>query len=439
LSRKVDPTPFEARVVDLAADGRGVARLAGKTVFIADALPGERVMASRVSRRRSHDEAVLVEVLEPVGERVMPACPHFGKCGGCSLQHLVPEAQLAVKERHLHETLQRIGGVRAVTRWAPIPGPVWGYRRRARLGARKVDRKGRVLVGFRERRAPLVADMDSCAVLAGGMGGLLPALSALIGALGIARRVPQVEVAVGDDRSALVFRVLETPSAEDLLLLERFGIDHKVDVWLQPGGLDTLHALREDTRLPSYRLPDFGVEIAFLPSDFIQVNRAINAKAVARAVALLEPAPGARVVDLFCGLGNFSLALASMGARVDGVEGDAGLVGRARENAARNGLDVSFHVADLFMDCRKLPWACEPCDALLLDPPRAGAEASIRLMPALRPARIVYLSCHPATLARDAGILVNEFGYRLHGAGVMDMFPHTAHVESIALFERDSP
>ncbi|HUG98547.1 MAG TPA: 23S rRNA (uracil(1939)-C(5))-methyltransferase RlmD [Gammaproteobacteria bacterium] len=436
MSRRADPAPFAARVVDLAHDGRGVAKLDGKTVFIADALPGERVLASRVSRRRSHDDAVLLEVLEPAAERVTPRCPHFGTCGGCNLQHLAPDAQLAAKEGTLHDNLQRIGRVTAEARWDPIVGPVWGYRRRARLGARKVDKKGRVLVGFRERRAPLVADMDSCEVLAGGVGALIPALSRLIGELGIARRVPQVEVAVGDDRSALVFRVLEPPSADDLLTLDAFGSDHGMDIWLQPGGLDTLRPLREGTPRPSYRLVEFDLEFVFLPSDFVQVNAVINAQAVARAVELLAPAPGDRIVDLFCGLGNFSLALARRGARVRGVEGDDALVERARENAARNGLGVSFHVANLFEDCRELSWAGEPCEALLLDPPRAGAEASIRLVPALRPARIVYVSCHPGTLARDAGILVNDFGYRLRGAGVMDMFPHTAHVESIALFTR---
>lgn len=436
MSRRVDPAPFEARVVDLAHDGRGVARVEGKTVFIADALPGERVVASRVSRRRGHDDAVLLEVLEPAAERVVPRCPHFGTCGGCSLQHLAPAAQLAAKEATLHDNLLRIGRVAAETRWAPIAGPAWGYRRRARLGARKVDKKGRVLVGFRERRAPLLADMDSCEVLAGGIGALIPGLSRLIGELGIPRRVPQVEVAVGDDRSALVFRVLEPLTAADLLKLDRFGSDHGVDVWLQPGGLDTLRPLREDTPRPSYRLAEFDLEIVFLPSDFVQVNGVINAKAVARAVELLAPAVGDRIVDLFCGLGNFSLALARQGARVRGVEGDEALVERARENAVRNGLEVSFHVANLFEDCRELPWAREPCEGLLLDPPRAGLEAAINLVPVLRPERIVYVSCHPGTLARDAGILVNDFGYRLQGAGVMDMFPHTAHVESIALFMR---
>ena len=436
MKRRIDPAPFEALVIDLAHDGRGVARLDGKPVFIQDALPGERVTASRVSQRRSHDDAVLVEVLEPSPERVSPACPHFGTCGGCSLQHLAPEAQLAAKESTLHDNLQRIGHVVSASRWEPIAGPAWGYRRRARLGLRKVDKKGRVLVGFRERRAPLVTDMDSCAVLAGDVGGLLPALSALVGRLSIARCVPQIEVAVGDERTALAFRVLEPPSPDDLLLLDRFGTEHGVDIWLQPGGLATLRPLRDDSPWPRYRLDAFDLEFRFLPSDFVQINAEINAKAVARAVELLAPAPGDRVVDLFCGLGNFSLALARRGARVRGVEGDAGLIERARENAVRNGLDVSYHVANLFEECRELPWAREPCEALLLDPPRAGAEASIQLVPVLRPERIVYVSCHPGTLARDAGILVNEFGYQLQGAGVMDMFPHTAHVESIALFER---
>jgi 23S rRNA (uracil1939-C5)-methyltransferase len=434
--KKVDPAPFEADVIDLAHDGRGVARIDGKTVFIADALPGERVIASRVSRRRGHDDAVLLEVLSAAPTRVSPRCPHFGTCGGCSLQHMAAGAQLAAKENSLHDSLQRIGHVTAEARWAPIPGPEWGYRRRARLGARMVDKKGRVLVGFRERRAPLVANMDSCDVLAGAIGALIPHLSRLIGGLSIARRVPQIEVAVGDDRSALVFRVMDPPSPADMAALDQFGATHRVDIWLQPGGLDTLLPLHPDTPRPGYRLAEFDTDIVFLPTDFVQINAAINAKAVARAVELLAPAPGHRIVDLFCGLGNFSLALARRGAAVRGVEGDAALVERARENASRNGLEVEFHVANLFEDCRQMPWAHAPCEGLLLDPPRAGAEASIHLVPALRPERVVYVSCHPGTLARDAGILVNEFGYRLSGAGVMDMFPHTAHVESIALFTR---
>jgi 23S rRNA (uracil1939-C5)-methyltransferase len=436
MSRRVDAAPFAVEILDLAHDGRGVARVEGKTAFVADALPGERVTASRVSRRRSHDEAELVEVLQPSPDRVVPRCPHFGTCGGCTLQHLAPAAQLAAKQEVLQENLRRIGRVTPEAWWEPIPGPSWGYRRKARLGVRKVDKKGRVLVGFRERRAPLLADMDSCAVLAGGVGDMLPALGELIGGLSIARRVPQVEVAVGDDRRVFVFRVLDPPSVDDLLRLEEFGRAQGVDVWLQPGGIETARPLLEGTPPPRYGLAEFGLEFEFLPTDFIQVNAAVNQQAVARAVALLAPAPQERVLDLFCGLGNFSLALARSGAEVCGVEGDEALVQRARDNAARNGVGAEFHVANLFEDCRALSWARKACDGLLLDPPRAGAEAVLGLVPALRPRRIVYVSCHPGTLARDAGILVQEHGYRLGGAGVMDMFPHTAHVESIALFER---
>jgi 23S rRNA (uracil1939-C5)-methyltransferase len=437
MKRAIDPAPFEARVVDLSHDGRGVAKHEGKTVFIADSLAGERVLARRVLRRRSHDDAVLIQVLEPACGRVVPRCPHFGTCGGCSLQHLAPAAQLDAKAATLHDSLQRIGRVQVETRWDPIPSPPWAYRRRARLGVRKVDKKGRVLVGFRERRAPLIAQMDSCEVLAGGIGALLPALAELVDGLDIARRVPQIEVAIGDDRSALAFRVLEAPSAADLLRLERFGAEHTVDIWLQPGGLDTLQPLLESTPAPTYQLDEFDLELAFLPTDFVQINATVNARAVARAVELLAVAPGHRLMDLFCGLGNFSLALARRGAEVRGVEGDAALVERARENARRNGLAASFHVANLFEECGDLPWAREKCEALLLDPPRTGAEGALRLVPALSPARIVYVSCHPGTLGRDAGILVHEFGYHLRGAGVMDMFPHTSHVESIALFERN--
>ena len=436
VSRRVDPAPFDAEIIDLAHDGRGVARIEGKTVFVADALPGEKVRARRLSRRRSHDEAELVEVLEAAPERVAPRCPHFGTCGGCSLQHLAPAAQIEAKARTLYDNLQRIGRVEPAARWEPVVGPAWEYRRKARLGVRKVDKKGRVLVGFRERSAPLLADMDSCAVLAGGIGAMLPAIGELVAGLSIARRVPQVEVAVGDDRRVLVFRVLDPPSAADLSLLERFGAEQAVDVWLQPGGNDTAQPLRAGSPPPRYRLEAFDLEYEFLPTDFVQVNAEINARAVARAVELLAPAPGERVLDLFCGLGNFSLALARRGAQVCGVEGDAALVQRARDNAARNGVAAEFHVANLFEDCRPLSWAREPCAGLLLDPPRAGAEAALDLVPQLGPQRIVYVSCHPGTLARDAGILVHQQGYRLMGAGVMDMFPHTAHVESIALFER---
>ena len=436
MRRGVDLPPFEARVVDLAHDGRGVAKLDGKTVFIDDALPGEKVRARLLRRRRSHDEARLEEVIEASVHRVEPRCRHFGICGGCSLQHMDAEGQLAAKEQHLFEALERIGRVSPETRLPALAGPVWAYRRRARLGARKVDKKGRVLVGFRERHAPYLADMDSCEILAGGVGDALGPLSGLIGSLSVARRIPQVEVAVGEDRRVLVFRVLDPLTADDALKLARFGDEHGFEVWLQTGGPDTVRPLEGEPRPLHYRLPEFDVGIEFMPTDFVQVNAAMNEMAVARAVELLDASQGKRVLDLFSGLGNFSLALARRGARVVGVEGDPGLVSRARNNASNNGLDVRYHVANLFEDCSDLPWARTGCDRLLLDPPRAGAEAACSGVDRLGPSRVVYVSCHPATLARDAGILVHDHGFTCTGAGVMDMFPHTTHVESIAVFDR---
>jgi 23S rRNA (uracil1939-C5)-methyltransferase len=436
VRRAAEQPPFEAVIVDLAHDGRGVAKVEGKTVFIDDALPGERVSARPTKRRRSHDEAVLLEVLEASPDRVEPRCAHFGGCGGCSLQHMSAAGQLAAKEKHLFEALERIGRVGPGTRFPALAGPVWGYRRRARLGARKVDKKGRVLVGFRERHAPYLADMDSCEILAGSVGEALGPMAGLIGSLSVARRVPQVEVAVGEDRRVLVFRVLDPLTADDALKLARFGSEQGFEIWLQTGGPDTVRPLEGEPRPLHYRLPEFDVGIEFMPTDFVQVNARMNEMAVARAVELLGPSTGDRVLDLFSGLGNFSLALARRGARVTGVEGDAGLVARARDNAANNGLDVEYHVANLFEDCSDLPWARAGCDRLLLDPPRAGAESACRMVDTLGPSRVVYVSCHPATLARDAGILVHEHGFTCTGAGVMDMFPHTTHVESIAVFDR---
>ncbi|MEJ2516002.1 MAG: 23S rRNA (uracil(1939)-C(5))-methyltransferase RlmD [Gammaproteobacteria bacterium] len=434
MRRRPEPLPFEAGITDLAQDGRGVARREGKTVFVDDALPGERVRASIVRRRRSHDEARLDEVLTASPDRVEPRCPHFGNCGGCSLQHLAPAAQLSAKESSLFEALERIGGVTPDTRFAPLSGPAWAYRRRARLGVRLVEKKGRVLVGFRERHTSWLADMDSCEVLAGGVGRMLMPLSELIGGLSVARRIPQVEVAVGEDRTAMVFRVLDPLTPEDAVRLARFGADQGVEVWLQTGGPDTVRPLEGEPAPLHYRLPGFDVDIAFLPTDFVQVNAAMNQAAVARAVELLD-GEGQRVLDLFSGLGNFSLALARRGAAITGVEGEARLVDRARGNAQRNGLEVDYHVANLFEDFSGLPWARAGCDRLLLDPPRAGAQAVAESVDVLGPQRVVYVSCHPGTLARDAGILGGH-GYRCTGAGVMDMFPHTTHVESIAVFDR---
>ena len=299
--------------MDLAHDGRGVAKLDGKTVFIDDALPGEKVRARLVRRRRSHDEARLEDVLEASPDRVEPRCEHFGVCGGCSLQHMSPSAQLAAKEKNLFEALERLGRVSPESRFEPLWGPVWGYRRRARLGVRRVDKKGRVLVGFRERHKPYLADMTSCEVLAGDVGDALGPLSELVGSLSVSRRVPQIELAVGEDRRVLVFRVLDPISSQDALKFSRFGAERGFEVWLQTGGPGTVRPLESEPRPLHYRLPDFDLEIGFMPTDFIQVNARMNEMAVDRAVELLDPAPGEPVLDLFSGLGNFSLALARRG------------------------------------------------------------------------------------------------------------------------------
>jgi 23S rRNA (uracil1939-C5)-methyltransferase len=418
-----------ATVVDLAHDGRGVARMGGKAVFVAGALPGETV-------RLRHDEAELLEVMVPAPDRVAPPCPAFGRCGGCALQHLAPEGQLRAKERQLLAELERIGRVAPATTLAPLCGPVTGYRRRARLGVKYVRRQRRVLVGFRERDSPLLADLAACPVLAPPVGALLGELATLVGALSVPDQIAQIEVAVAAEATVLVFRHLAPLDGADHERLAAFGRAHALEIWLQPGGVATAAPLAGTATPLSYRLPAFDLRLAFGPLDFVQVNGALNERMVDHALGLLGAAPGERVLDLFCGLGNFTLPLARRAAAVLGVEGEAGLVARARENALANGLaNVRFAVADLAGDLRAEPWARERFDRVLLDPPRAGAAAVLPFIAASRPARVVYVSCHPATLARDAGALVHEHGFRLAAAGVMDMFPHTAHVESIAVFE----
>ena len=438
MERRLKPAaaPETAAIVSLDHEGRGVARIDGKAVFVAGALPGESVLLQRTRRQRRHDEAELVEVLQASPDRVTPRCPHFGVCGGCSLQHLAHHAQLAAKGRIVAEELRRIGGVEPERWLEPLAGPAWGYRRRARLGSRFVDRKERVLVGFRERGSPLLADLGQCEILAAPVGALLRDLAALIGALGIRRQVAQVEVAVADNRTALVLRVLADPSDQDLSRLREFQEAQDLDIYLQRGGLDTVQPLTPPGTELCYALPGLPQGIAFAPTDFIQVNGELNRLMIARAIELLEPRPSDRVLDLFCGLGNFSLPLALRAAEVMGVEGDAQLVARAARNAERNGIgNARFAAADLAGDTSQAAWARASWDLVLLDPPRAGAREVLGIATAARPRRIVYVSCHAGTLARDAGILVQQHGYRLKAAGIMDMFPHTSHVESIALFE----
>ena len=428
----------EADVVDLAHDGRGVARASGKAVFIAGALPGERVRYRVTKRRRALDEAALIEVLTPSPDRIAPKCAHFGICGGCSLQHLAPAAQIAAKERQLLDNLERIGRVRSPQVFAPIRAADFAYRRRARLGVRYVHKKGRVLAGFRERDKPYIADLARCEILIERFAALPAQLAALIETLSLREHVPQVELAAGDERAALTFRVMRAPDTLDLRKLEAFGAELGVDIYLQTGGLDSIRPL-EGSRPPplTYRVDEGRITLEFGPSDFIQVNRELNLAMIEAAIGHLGPTSKDSVLDLFCGLGNFTLPLARRAGRVVGVEGDPALVAKARANAAANGVGAEFRVADLFQPEDFGAWADEPYDLVLLDPPRAGALAIMERMPQWRPRRVVYISCHPGSLARDTALLVGQ-GFELRGAGVLDMFPHTTHVESVAVFERGS-
>jgi 23S rRNA (uracil1939-C5)-methyltransferase len=424
-----------ATVTALTHEGEGIIR-GGKAVFVPGALPGESIKFRRTRSHRQHDEAELVEVLTPAPERVTPRCAHFGVCGGCALQHLSAEAQLEAKNTELRDNLERMGKVAPLSWLPPLRGPVWGYRRRARLGAKYVTKKGKVLVGFRERLGPFIADVQHCDVLAPPVGDLITPLANLIMTLSIRERVPQIEVAVADNAVALVFRVLDPPSSADLERLREFRQAHGPRIYLQPAGLGSVHELDAPGEPLRYRLPKFKVELEFLPTDFIQVNGAVNEALVSRAVDLLELTPAAQVLDLFCGIGNFTLPLARTAGRVVGVEGDAALVARARHNARANGLEnTEFHVADLAQPAvaQTSPWLKKGYTHVVLDPPRAGAQEVLASVASLAPQRVLYISCHPGSLARDLGVLVNEHGFTLEAAGVLDMFPHTAHFESLAL------
>jgi 23S rRNA (uracil1939-C5)-methyltransferase len=437
VARELNPTGIqEADIVDLSHDGRGIARVDGKAVFIEGALPGERVRFRVFKRRRQLDEAGLVEVIVASPERVTPRCAHFGVCGGCSLQHLSAPAQLASKERQLLDNLERIGRVRPDRVLAPLRGPEWAYRRRARLGVKFVYKKGRVLAGFREREKPYLADIRRCEILEEPLATIPQDLAALVETLEIREKIPQVEVAAGDAQGALVFRVLEPPGPGDIGKLAAFGAARNVQIFLQTGGLGTVAPLLADYPPLSYAVDGGRTVLEFGPVDFIQINREINRSMVDAALELLQPTPDDAVLDLFCGLGNFTLPLARRAGRVAGVEGDAGLIAKAKANAARNGIgNADFFTENLFEPAKFGSWANERYDLVLLDPPRAGASALLARMSEWRPRRVVYIYCHPGSLARDAETLVHALGYKLTCAGVMDMFPHTTHVESAAVFE----
>ncbi|HEX7965999.1 MAG TPA: 23S rRNA (uracil(1939)-C(5))-methyltransferase RlmD [Gammaproteobacteria bacterium] len=426
-----------AQVTALSHEGRGIARLHGKTVFIEDALPGETVRFRILKKRSDFDEAQVTEVVEASPDRVQPRCRHFGTCGGCALQHLAPAAQVAAKQQTLLDNLKRIGGVTPDDVLPPLLGPAWGYRRRARLSAHRNTNSGKVLVGFTERHRHLITDVWQCHTLDPQVGGRIEKISELLSGLSIADKVPQLEVAVGDGDIVLSLRVLAAPSAADRERLAAFEKEEGMRILLQEGKAEHAVPLGGERPELHYRLPASQVDIAFEPADFIQVNGEVNRRLVDLSLELLAPRDDEDVLDLFAGLGNFTLPLARLARSVTGVEGEAGLVARARSNAERNGIaNASFEQADLFAEKQHGEWAKRRYARILLDPPRAGAREIIAQFPRFAARKLVYVSCHPATLARDAKTLVEEQGWRLTKAGVLDMFPHTAHVESIAVFER---
>ena len=435
--RRHGMTSIEADITDLTHDGRGVAHIAGKAVFVAGALAGERVRLRYTGKHRHYDEATVDEVIHASPDRVAPRCKHFGICGGCALQHLAPTAQIQAKQRVLLENFERIGKVQPAHLLAPLSDAPWGYRRRGRLSAKFVEKKGRMLIGFRETNGRYVADIERCEVLHPAVGERIVAITALLESLDGKREIPQIEIAAGDNLVALVLRHLKPLSQADEQALVAFAQAQDLAIFLQPGGIESVAPLWPDAAQLQFDLPAYDVTLDFRPLDFIQVNGGMNRRMIDHALALLDPQPDDRVLDLFCGLGNFTLPLARRAGQVVGVEGDAGLVQRARDNATRNGIaNATFHSADLAVDQRATAWAKTDYELLLLDPPRSGADAVLEYLPRKSARRVVYVSCHPASLARDAGILVEKHGFKLASAGVMDMFPHTAHVESIALFER---
>jgi 23S rRNA (uracil1939-C5)-methyltransferase len=429
--------PEVVTIDSLSHEGRGVARVDGKAIFVDAALPGEVVEIVRVRRQRSYDEARLEKIIEASPDRVAPLCAHYGMCGGCALQHLSGERQLALKQKQLLDELRRIGHVDPEEVLPPLQANIWNYRRRARLGVRWVHKKERTLVGFRERNTSFIAELKSCVVLRAPLDALLEPLSELISGLSVRDRLAQIECAVADNATALVFRVLDEISAKDRIAFLEFAARYDVQVYLQPGGYETIASLSPDPKALYYRLPNFDVELQFSPSDFIQVNGELNERMTDLALNYLQVESTHSVLDLFCGLGNFSLPLARRARTVLGIEGDAGLVERARVNAVRNRIgNAQFIAANLMAEEQDAAWTRASYDRVLIDPPRAGAREVLPIIAKCGAKRVVYVSCHPGTLARDAGILVNDFRFRLRGAGIMDMFPQTAHVESIAVFEK---
>jgi 23S rRNA (uracil1939-C5)-methyltransferase len=437
-------------IESLDMEARGIGHLKnedgtqGKVIFVEGALPGERVGFQSFRRKPKWEAATLTELHNESALRVKPKCTYFGTCGGCAMQHLEPSAQVAIKQRVLEDNLWHLAKVRAEMMMRPIYGPTWGYRYRARLSVRNVRKKGGVLVGFHERKSSYVADMETCEILPPNVSAMLVPLRRLVESLTIFEQMPQVELAVGENVTALVLRIMAPLTEDDKEKLKAFADQHRIQWWLQPKGPDTIYPFYPADVELHYLLPEFGVKMPFKPTDFTQVNHQINRVLVARSLRLLDVQAGERVADLFCGLGNFTLPIATQAREVVGIEGSPTLTERALENARANGLaeKTTFYSRNLFEATTEDLITLGKFDRMLIDPPREGAIAICQAITglegahaALKPKRIVYVSCNPATLARDAGLLVHQAGYVLKQAGVVNMFPHTAHVESMAVFD----
>ena len=441
-AQKLRLTPGESPVLieSLDHEGRGITHVNGKVIFVEDALPGELVEYSSYQRKPSFEQAFATKIIKASSQRVAPFCPNFNTCGGCSMQHLDAGAQTAVKQRVLEDAFWHIAKLKPEVLYPPITSSTWGYRHRARLSLRYVDKKGGSLVGFREKRSSFVTVMDSCPILPPAISDLIPPLKELIGNMDARERLPQIELAIGGEQKVLVLRNMDPLSERDENLLRAFADKHGIVWYLQPKGPATAYLFHPlDTPPLAYSLPEFGLQLRFSPTEFTQVNHGVNNLLVRRAMGLLQPQPGERIADMFCGLGNFTLPIAYSGATVVGIEGSQELVDRARANAILNGLEdrCEYGVANLFEATPESLAALGRFDKMLIDPPRDGAAALVQAFDENSPKRIVYVSCKPSTLARDAATLIYEKGYKLKGAGIANMFPHTSHVESIALFERD--
>lgn len=435
--KRLSAEPVTVSIESLSHEGRGVTHINGKTVFVDEALPDEQLVIQYTRQHSRFDEARILEIIKPSADRIPARCDSYAICGGCSFQHANSHYQIEHKQRVMLEQLQHKGGISPAEILPPLPGPNWGYRRRARLGVKYVEKKQKVLIGFREKRSTFIADIKCCEVLMPVVGTLFEDLQELISKLSIYRYLPQIEVAVADNTTVLVFRHLQDLTVEDFDLLRGFERNN-IKIYLQPGGIDTVKPLSGEKEMALvYLLDEFGIEFEFLPTDFIQINGDINKAMIKLALELIEPCKQDNVLDLFCGLGNFSLPIARQSKQVTGIEGDTGLINRAKHNARKNNIgNTDFYVANLADQDLQANFMNNNYEKVVIDPPRAGAIEIIERMSFRNTQRIVYVSCNPATLARDAEILVKEKGFRLQKAGVMDMFPHTSHIESIALFTR---